>query len=84
MLLDENNPFGAVKAGCSLILRGLLFPVSRSEGDCVFLQPWLDRDDVINLNHNFDFGPPGKLEIDRIRLMPIVNQNDEDIHILIL
>jgi len=37
MLPDSNNPFGAVKAGSHLTLRGLLFPIlDLKEGDLGF------------------------------------------------
>lgn len=83
-LLDANNPFSAVKAGSHLTLRGLLFAIKRIEDNTLVLQPWIDESDVIILRHHFDFEDPEELQVDRVRLMPIVDQGEGGIHMIIL
>lgn len=83
LLLDSNNPFGAVKAGSHLTLLGLIFPILDINEDGLRLQTSSDHSTSHKLNPSFDYECLIELQSDRVHFMPIVIGGSA-VHALIL
>jgi hypothetical protein len=83
MLLDSNNPFGAMKASSHLTLRGLLFPILDINEGSLRFQTSSDHSTIHKLNPSFDYEGLTELQSNRVHFMPIV-MSGSAVHALIL